>query len=113
MTNNNERQFLMNTLKCEYAGKSLAETDQVIGLETNFQYWKELNEEHYAATSTDILQPVSPAYTAMQYADGFTAAVAYKGRDYSAFVMGFPFECIKDGQKRSSIMQGLLNYLIK
>ena len=113
MTNNDERQFLANTLKCEYAGRSLAETDQVIGLGTNFQYWKELNEEHYAATSTDILQPVGPAYTAMQYADGFTAAVAYKGPDYSAFVMGFPFECIKNGQKRSSIMQGLLNYLIK
>lgn len=113
MTNNDERQFLANTLKCEYAGRSLAETDQVIGLGTNFQYWKELNEEHYAATSTDILQPVGPAYTAMQYADGFTAAVAYKGPDYSVFVMGFPFECIKNGQKRSSIMQGLLNYLIK
>ena len=49
----------------------------------------------------------------MQYIDGYGAAVAYKGNDYRAFVMGFPFECIKDGQKRSSIMQGLLNYLLK
>ena len=49
----------------------------------------------------------------VQYADGYGAAVAYKGNDYRAFVMGFPFECIKDGKKRSSIMQGLLNYLLK
>jgi hypothetical protein len=56
---------------------------------------------------------VKPAYTAMEYADGYGAAVAYQGKDYRAFVMGFPFECIKDAQKRSSIMQGLLNYLTK
>lgn len=113
MTNESEKQFLTNTLKCQYGGKSLAETGLIMGLGTSFPYWKELNEEHYAATSTDILHPVRPAYTAMQYADGYGAAVAYKGSDYRAFVMGFPFECIKDGQKRSAIMQGLLNYLLK
>ena len=113
MTNESEKQFLTNILKCQYGGKSLANTDQIIGLGISFPYWKELNEEHYAATSADILHPVRPAYTAMQYADGYGAAVAYKGSDYRAFVMGFPFECIKDGQKRSSIMQGLLNYLLK
>ncbi len=113
MTNESEKQFLTNILKCQYGGKSLANTDQIIGLGISFPYWKKLNEEHYAATSADILHPVRPAYTAMQYADGYGAAVAYKGSDYRAFVMGFPFECIKDGQKRSSIMQGLLNYLLK
>ena len=113
MTNESEKQFLANILKCQYVGRSMADSDQIIGLGISFPYWKELNEEHYAATSTDILHPVRPAYTAMQYADGYGAAVAYKGNDYRAFVMGFPFECIKDGKKRSSIMQGLLNYLLK
>ena len=113
MQNQDEQRFLANILKCQYGGRSQAETNVVSGLGTNFQYWKELNEEHYAATSADILHPVKPAYTAMQYADGYGAAVAYQGKDYRAFVMGFPFECIKDAQKRSSIMQGLLNYLTK
>ena len=49
----------------------------------------------------------------MQYADGYGAATAYKGADGNVFVMGFPFECIKTSQKRASIMQGILNYLIK
>ena len=113
MQNQDEQRFLANILKCQYGGRSLAEANVVSGLGTDFQYWKELNEEHYAATSADILHPVKPAYTAMQYADGYGAAVAYQGKDYRAFVMGFPFECIKDAQKRSSIMQGLLNYLTK
>jgi hypothetical protein len=77
------------------------------------QYWNQLNADHYAAISTDILQPVGAAYPVMQYADGQDAAVAYKGSDYSCLTMGFPFECIKDAQKRSSIMRGILNYLIK
>ena len=76
-------------------------------------FYKNLNEDHYAATSTDILHPINAAFTAMQYADGYGAATAYKGSDCSVFVMGFPFECIKNHQKRSSIMQGILNYLIK
>jgi hypothetical protein len=85
----------------------------VQGLGTTLFYYQNLNEEHYAATSTDILHPVQSAITAMQYADGYGAAVGYKGNDYSVFVMGFPFECIKTSQKRSSIMNGILNYLIK
>ena len=113
MTNESEKLFLANILKCQYGGRSMADSNQINGLGISFPYWKELNEEHYAATSTDILHPVKPAYTAMQYTDGSGAAVAYKGNDYRAFVIGFPFECIKDAQKRSSIMQGLLNYLLK
>ena len=49
----------------------------------------------------------------MQYADGFGAATAYKQGGQRLFVMGFPFECIRDDQKRGSIMRGILNYLLK
>ena len=108
-----ERQFMASVLHCQYGGISQAPTNEVDGLGTKLYFYKNLNEEHYAATSTDILHPVSQAITAMQYADGYGAATAYKGSDCSVFVMGFPFECIKTGQKRSSIMQGILNYLIK
>ncbi len=108
-----ERRFLSSVLHCQYAGRSLAPTNEVKGLGTNLYFYKNLNEEHYAAISTDILQPVHPAITAMQYADGYGAATAYKGTDGSTFVMGFPFECIKTSQKRGSIMRGILNYLIK
>ena len=99
-------------LKCRYAGCSQAGSGTVKGLGTTLDYWNTLNATHYAATSTDILQPVQPAFTAMQYADGQDAAIAYKQGHESVFVMGFPFECIKESQKRMSIMQGILNYLL-
>ncbi len=113
MLTEQERFFMANTLRCTFAGRSLSPNNIIRGLGTNLYYYKNLNEEHYAATSTDILQPVRPAFTAMQYMDGNGAAIAYKNTDCSLFVMGFPFECIKTSQKRASIMQGILNYLIQ
>ena len=112
MPSDTERQFLTNVLKCRYAGRSQAGSGTVNGLGITLDYWNELNPTHYAATSTDVLQPVKPAFTAMQYADGQDAAIAYRQGRERVFVMGFPFECIKDSQKRSSVMQGILNYLL-
>ena len=113
MLADNEQAFMSRVLHCQYGGRSQTPTNKVQGLGTTLFYYQNINEEHYAATSTDILHPVQSAITAMQYADGYGAAIAYKGNDYSVFVMGFPFECIKTSQKRSSIMNGILNYLIK
>jgi len=113
MTAESEQQFLANVLKCHYAGRSMAPDNMVKGMGTELFYWRNLNEQHYAAVSTDILQPVKPAITAMQYSDDYGAAIAYKGSDCRLFVMGFPFECIQTNQKRHAIMRGILNYLIK
>ena len=87
MTQEDDNRFLQNVLKSRWGGRSQAENNKVKGLGTEMTYWKSLNEAHYAATSADILQPVKPAYTAMQYADGYGAAVAYRG-SYRLFVMG-------------------------
>lgn len=108
-----EERFVSETLKCTYGGQYRAENNLVNGLGTVIPYYNMLNEEHYAATSADILRPAAPAFTVMQYADGQDAAVAYKGRDYRAFTMGFPFECIMDEQKQGAIMRGILNFLLK
>lgn len=108
-----EEQFVSEILKCTYGGQYRAENNQVNGLGTVIPYYNMLNEEHYAATSADILRPAAPAFTVMQYADGQDAAVAYKGRDYRSFTMGFPFECIMDEQKQGAIMRGILNFLLK
>ena len=112
MSSAEERQFLKTTLKSSWGGRSQTTDSMVKGLGTEMAYWKALNEEHYAATSADILQPLKPAYTAMQYADGYGAAVAYQG-SCKLFVMGFPFECIKGEQKQATIMRGIMNFLLK
>ena len=108
-----DQQFVSHTLKCTFGGQHRSENNTVEGLGTHLQYYNALNEEHYAATSSDILNPVAPAFAAMRYDDGQDAAVAYKGKDFRSFTMGFPFECIKDEQQQGSIMRGILNFLLK
>ena len=112
MTQDADRQFLQNVLKSTWGGRSQTKDNKVKGLGTEMTYWKALNEEHYAATSADILQAVKPAFTAMQYADGYGAAIAYRS-NCRLFVMGFPFECIEGEHKQASVMKGILNYLLK
>ena len=112
MTQDADRQFLQNVLKSTWGGRSQTKDNKVKGLGTEMTYWKALNEEHYAATSADILQPVKPAFTAMQYADSYGAAIAYRS-NCRLFVMGFPFECIEGEHKQASVMKGILNYLLK
>lgn len=108
-----DEKFVSQTLKCTFGGRNTSSSDTVEGMGTQIPYYNTLNEEHYAATATDVLNPVQPAYAVMRYADGQDAAVAYKGKDHRSFTMGFPFECIKSEQKQGSIMRGILNYLLK
>lgn len=108
-----DEKFVNQTLKCTFGGRNTSNSDTVEGMGTQIPYYNTLNEEHYAATATDVLNPIQPAYAVMRYADGQDAAVAYKGKDYRSFTMGFPFECIKNEQKQGSIMRGILNYLLK
>lgn len=109
-----ERAFLNTVLKTQNGGAFRDYTaDNINGLGMKFDIHRALNDKHYAAPTTDILHPVKPAYCAMQYAGGASAAVAYKGKDYSCFSMGFPFECIKSTKTQETIMRGVLNFLLK
>ena len=110
-----ERRYLEDILKISYEGVNTdsLRRDTIEGLGKTFEFYRQLNETHYAATHPEVLQPVAPAYPAMVYADGYSACVAYDGTDYKAMTMGFPFECIKDEQKRCSLMRGILRFLLQ
>src|SRR5574344_331042 len=117
-TDTEHQQFINSLLKCQSAGSNTAQNDSVIGMGTTLTYFHQLNDTHYAATSTDKLLPVnqgtgSNAFTAMRYTDDGDAAVAYNGNDYKSFTMGFPFECIRDANKRAAIMRVILSFLLK
>ena len=113
MTSQEETAFLADVLKCQYTGKDETPDEDITGMGTTFSFYRQLNEQHYAAQHPDVLQAAQNAIIPMVYADGYGAAVAYSGTDYRTFTMGFPFECIKSGQVQTAIMQGILNYLIK
>ena len=107
-----EQQFLSEVLKVRLDGVNRDADGTISGMGTTFNFHRLLNEQHYAATQSDLLMPTNiAAFPAMVYANQTSAAVAYAGGDYHAFIMGFPFECITDAQKRASIMRGIMNFL--
>ena len=110
-----ERRYLADVLKINYEGHDLdsLQRDSIRGLGMEFTFHRHLNERHYAAHHPEILEPVYPAFSAMKYADDYSACVAYSGNDYKAITMGFPLECIKDEPKRNTIMRGLLQFLLQ
>lgn len=108
-----ERKWLARYLKIQFGGVNRnGSSSQVVGLNTNFDIYRFLNENHYGAYSPDIILPISPAFCAMKYSDNTGAAVAYKGTDYNLFAMSFPFECIKDKNQRLRIMKGIITFLM-
>lgn len=113
MTADDEQRFLSDVLKCSFAGTNYSESSTVSGMGTTIDYHHTLNEQHYAATHPEILQPTGAAYSVLLYDDRTSAGTAYSGNDYRVLTMGFPFECIKNEQKRANIMRGILNFLIK
>ncbi|MBQ7472478.1 MAG: fibronectin type III domain-containing protein, partial [Prevotella sp.] len=114
MRTETEQQFLQNVLKLSYGGNERDNKDEhVTGLGKQFHLYRTLNKYHYACTSPDILNPLQPAFCAMQYGDGLSAGIAYNGTDYKLFVTGFPIECIKEQQLRNTVMRGIVAFLLK
>lgn len=112
LQHDDERVWLESTLKVAYGGAIHTDTISGIkGMGTEFEFYRQLNPTHYAATKCDVLMPVSTAFCPLQYANGMSAGVAYKGNDNATFTMAFPFECIIDRNKRLSIMNGILKFL--
>ena len=112
MMSEDDSSFLATVLKCRFAGKSNDTGETVRGMGTQFDFYRLLNERHYAAQHPDILQPEPGAIVPLVYGDQYGAAVAYSGTDYRTFTLGFPFECIKAAPMQTSIMQAILNYII-
>ncbi len=113
MSQSQESAFMRRVLKSDYitsADNGISE--DVSGLGMQYSIYHKWNDRHYAATHPEVLSATDGAICAMQYSDGTSAAVGYKGK-YSCFTMGFPFECIKDRYLKDKIMQGIIAYLLK
>ncbi len=112
MLSKDEQLFLYDLFKLRYRPTDSTVSDEIAGLGMRYNFYHTLNSDHYAATHPEVLSPIDGAICAMQYSDGSSAAVAYKGK-CSVFTMGFPFECIKDATTKGKLMQGIINYLVK
>ena len=113
MTTLDEQQYLRDVLRCEYGGTYRDLSDIISGMATTLRFHHSPNANHYAATSTDVLEPIAPAFATLAYSNGQAAATAYSGSDYRAITLGVPFECITEPSKRNAIMRGFLDFLTK
>lgn len=101
-----EQAFLSNTLKLQHVGAK--PHDVVLDGNQGLALYREMNDSHYAVSSTDIFFPLTTAFAPLTYSHGGAAAVAYIGNDYTTFTLGFPFEAIKDQQQRMWLMRRIL-----
>ena len=114
--------FLADKLKFQ-AGSSLAlpptagsretlYTSQVRSAHSQFTIPRTLNEKSLAIPAPETLIPVAPAYAVLAYEEGNQcAAIAYPGTDYRTFVLGFPFESIREESERIRLMGMALKFL--
>ena len=75
-----EQDWLKNNLKITFDGANYDNYNSVVsGMGMSFDVYRTINEEHYGAYTPDYILPVDNAFSTLTYADGKTAAVAYKG----------------------------------
>lgn len=89
-------------------------TSQVRSAHSSFTIPRTLNEQMLAVPAPETLVPVHPAYAVLAYDEGNQcAAIAYPGTDYRAFILGFPFESIREEAQRIRLMGMALKFLGK
>ncbi len=115
MQSDEEQTFSERTLKCRWGGALENDSSaRIVGMNTEITIPRTLNERSYAVAHPDVLEPANTqAFTPLTYENLQSAAVAYNGTDYKAFVMGFPLESIEQKDKRNEIMGAILDFLLK
>ena len=87
-------------------------TSQVHSAHSSFTIPRTLNEQQLAVPAPETLLPVAPAYAVLAYEEGNQcAAIAYPGTDYRTFILGFPFESIREENERIRLMGMALKFL--
>ena len=76
------------------------------------KYNNKFDKDIYRVESPDAIEPADEnSYTVLRYSENnLSAGIAYKNK-YKTYVMGFPFETIKDSQARDSLMKTILDFL--
>lgn len=118
-TTDSDKAFAKDVLHAEFGGNATIRNGEINTKPTKFSprriqlsFNTLPSEEIYKVESPEIITPGGKgAITALQYGTSRTsAAVAYKG-EYSAFVMGFPYETILDKEERVALLNDILNWL--
>lgn len=115
MMSGEEKAFLSQTLKCNYAMSVNTDSIGTInGMGIAAQLYSQPNEQHYWVRSSDVLVPEDDAFCAMVYQqNNFSAAVASSSQTHKVMTFGFPIECIVDASQRRNILASALQFLLQ
>lgn len=126
MKTDEERQWLADHLHISTRGverdtlvfrtDSLSDMAHCGGID--FSVYRHNNAEHYASFASDIIVPADATLALTQqpfmtYESGQPAAIAYMDKKNHVITMGFPFECIKESDKRKEVMKRIFARLLK
>lgn len=110
-----ERDFLRRVLHVEHEGSVRNDFLSAFhGLRLQLPIYNQHNSEHFPCPQTDVLAPSEGAFSAFSYGEGgFSAGVAYQGKESNTLTLGFPFECLINRRDRSQAMGAVLNFLLQ
>ena len=115
MQSDEERMFTENVLKYKYVASISADTvpTKVTGNDISFCIYDAPNEKNYWVRSLDAIEGTGNAFSTMLYEkNGASAAIAYDGKDYRVMAFGFPLDCIKESEKRTSTIVSAVLFLL-
>jgi len=97
-------------------GRVYTNNETLFGNRINFSFVTDFHPQIYGAENPDGIEPAdkSSALTVMRYGENnISAAIAYRGENYSTMVLGFPFECIDSELSRNVLMRSVLEFFDK
>lgn len=112
------RAFVRERLHCLFDGDAGVRRGRVrvVASDADFtrgeyRYHDAPGPDHYTVGPTDALRPAQGAFAVLRYVDnGRTAGVAHAGEGRT-FVMGFPFESVRERHRRERLMADILHFL--
>jgi len=77
-----------------------------------YAFYTKLNPDFYAVESPDAIEPVGVnSHTVFRYSENNLSAGILHNDKYKTFILGFPFETIKDKSERDSLMDSILSFM--
>ena len=111
--NDNDRAFIRNVLKFDYAGYVSDMSENVVfGSNLTLDVNRSMSSECYAVARPDILAPVGNSFVAFVFDKcRESAGVAYSD-NYRVLVTSFPFETILKDGLRTELMGAVMRFLL-
>lgn len=99
--------------QADKGGRMMSVRSPYSAMGQDYEYANSLGSETYVIESPDAIEPAcEESKTVLRYTENnLSAAVAYKGAEYSTYIMGVPFEGIQSIEKRHQLMKEIVDFL--